>query len=319
MLKKVVVIPLLLLLYNGFGQDNLSIIKNYCLCTPRTFTEQSVNNKISFITDEGELRLITIEKIGNQWVKTLDKLIKEYYGYILEEEGHQYDSIIKINNKLYFYSVLVTNPGGTAYNGFTNIYFIFNNLESNDDVVVFNYERWYSSFTGEYILENEKNINDYIDFIKIANESIDYFFGVANEDIEDESNFDRKWTSLNKNIYRDLDDGYFNSYTINITEYKGVGLYETIKSYNVNTENEIITSKYKASAGFNCPTVVYNKNSDITSIVFIPEGWPNGGGWGFRSFYVKSLVGDVITIASSDYEYKINLKTKQLSWKYIAD
>lgn len=71
-----------------------------------------------------------------------------------------------------------------------------------------------------------------------------------------------------------------------------------------------MSSKYLALGGFASPIIVYNILSKKSQVVFIPEGWPNGAAWGLRSYYLKSINGDILIVESDENLLKIDLAKK---------
>ena len=80
---------------------------------------------------------------------------------------------------------------------------------------------------------------------------------------------------------------------------------------------EISTLNYKLITGFKSPAILYDKINDKSIIVYIPQGFPNGASWGWRSFYPINISDDILTIESDDEILEITLNKEIGNGKII--
>ena len=92
---------------------------------------------------------------------------------------------------------------------------------------------------------------------------------------------------------------------VNFGRYSGRSLYE--RYLDKNNSNEVKSSRYIALGGFISPIIIYDILNKESKVVFIPEGWPNGGAWGVRSYFVKAIKDNILEIESDENVIKINL------------
>lgn len=303
-----------------YSQNTKSIIQTYCKCEPLTYLDKIYKNKVFYIEaiknlDQDykvdKVKLNALEKLGNQWVSTNTYIVAEDIDYADINNQFEHNSIFSLNNDLYYYSIMNLANEGTFYNGFTKVVFVFYNIDKEEKPIIITYERWESEAFGEYTVnENKSNIAPFKEFITHTSKYIDHLFGKSNEDIDHEDNFNIKWGLLNKALFTNMRENDLNNFEFAFLEFNTENFYNNLKNEN---SMELENSNYKAMSGFSSPTIVYNKKENKSYVVFIPEGWPNGAGWGFRSFYIKNLQGDLLTIESDEYLVKINLKNKTLS------
>ena len=314
------------------AQDMLSVIKATCICNPIDYTKKVTNHKLVYITEKSEREYFTredgetssydvtaiavnvIEKIGNQWVELNGNVIDNSdWDYLSVEDKFNYNQIVKINNQTYFYSIINAGNNGTAYNGTFYTYFIFYNLDTDEKSIVLSYSRSSGDFIGSYSVKSVnknkslENLADYKSFLKITNHYIDFIFGPTIDDLNHRSNYQIKWEVLNQDIYEKGKGAI--DYDIHFVEFDSDG------TDIVNIDEPFENEQYKAASGFSAPVVVYDKIRKKEMIVFIPQAMGAGAGWGGRSFYIKSLQGDILTIESSDDGVvHIMLKDRKIRW-----
>ena len=314
------------------AQQSKSIVSMYCSCDPEIVSDLVDGNKIYYITNDTKsgfdvkLNYNLIEKISGQWTKKINQpftfsniekannlkyFISDFSGSSANEKFPQ-TKIVSINNQDYFYSTIQLYMQGTASNGINNFIFIFQDVNFKTKPIILSYERSNGEFAGNYKVES-KEVSKYSDFIDETNKFVTSVFSESNDDIDSQDNFHLKWNNLNDNIFERIsndDEAY-----VRFVNFNSNDLYEKIKNeYEVE---EIENNSYKLITGFITPTIVYDKNSDKSIVVFIPQGWPNGGAWGLRSFYPKNIVGDKIIIESDDEILTIDLKS-EISDGYLS-
>lgn len=304
---------------NLYSQNIQSIIKMSCRCEPLTYFEKVHHDKIFYIEVENpdafyDLKKVTfhiLEKIGNQWFKSNEHIVSEEYEFVHIEDQFKYENLVSINNNQYYYSILDFHKMGAAYNDFKTIAFIFYDINKEESPIILLYERLFGEFSGRYSINgSDINFSYYKEFIKHTNLYVEHLFGKNNYDIDHEDNFKIKWEMLNDKLYLSDYKYDLNDFKINFVEFNTINFYNNFKD---KSDSELENSKYKAIAGFCSPVFIYNKKENKSAVVFIPEGWPNGAGWGFRSFYLKSLQDELLTIESEDYIIRINLSKQTLS------
>jgi hypothetical protein len=79
-----------------------------------------------------------------------------------------------------------------------------------------------------------------------------------------------------------------------------------------NSPVEYSNYQYLAYSSFVSPIFAYSKEFNKSYVVFIPEGYPTGGAWGLRSFYITNLIGNVIYAKSEEFRIEIDLVNKKI-------
>ena len=305
-----------------YSQNTESIAKMHCKCDVVISSNILQDNKIVFIGNETEsffavnLTYNVIQKVNGQWIKKRKSKISFISNNLDESEKVNLDdfefaqqnekatsiSIIKINNNDFYYSIIDLGMSGTAHNGMNSFLFIFQDTDFVSKPIKIYYERWDREFSGDYKTETN-SIDEYYPFIEETNKFISEIFGISNDDLDSPENFHLKWNSNNGNIYENIENngiGYFK-----LIEFFGNDFYEKIKSeYDIH---EIVNNKYKMISGFKSPTVIYDQTKNKSIVIYIPQSWPNGGGWGFRSYWPKKIDGETFMIESEDEILKIKI------------
>ena len=314
------------------SQNAKSIVSMYCSCDPVTTSNVYDGNKIYYIKNDADnswevkLSYNVIEKRNGQWTR----ILKNFFDFSKLEQTNQIENFISdfagasadenfpiaekviVDNKEFFYSNIELYMQGTAYNGLNNYIFVFQDVNFEFKPIIISYMRVNGEFSGKFNFENSK-VNLYNNFINETNKFITSKFGESDDNIDSPKNYHLKWRNQNSNIFDNLEN---NDYAyINFVKFDGENFYQNIKSeYEVE---EVETNYYKIITGFVSPTIVYDKLSDKSLVVFIPNGWPNGAMWGYRSFYPKSLIGNSAVIESHDEILTIDLKN-EISDGYIS-
>lgn len=287
-----------------------SKIKIACQCKPIAYYPEIENEKLYFTKlVKGEysenLFLFVYEKIGNIWIQISEFKIDDETDFY---ELQPIETETVINQTKYFYSVYSLDNMGTAYYGRERYMFVFQEMTKSKNPIIIYFEKW-ASENGYYEVKGQKDIEPYKAFLKKCSEFVDKKFPAISEDIDIPENFSTKWEIENNSVYKSIVDQDINI-EINFVEFDGNSFYN---NYKHTTSEELKSTKYLVLGGFASPIIVYNIQSKKSQVVFIPEGWPNGGGWGVRSYYLKSINGDILTIASEDNYLKIDLAKKTLN------
>jgi hypothetical protein len=301
---------LLIIFQSSFGQNIESKIKILCGCKPISFYPV-IDKKLVFTKlNEGEyldnLYMYVYEKIGNRYT--------EAFNYLIDDETDRYDIVltknnIEIGNKEYFYSIYALLNTGTAYNGREKYMFVFKDLNNSNEPIIIYFEKWING-NGEYYVKGNKEISPYKLFLNKCSEFIDKEFPVKNDNIDDIDNFHLKWDIENSKLFNSINNEE-TDIQINFIKYKDKTLYDNY--IDENNLNEVKSSNYLALGGFTSPIVLYDILNKESKVIFIPEGWPNGGGWGFRSYHVKNIKDNILEIESDVHIIKINLDKSVLN------
>lgn len=293
------------------AQNIESKIKIACQCKPIAFYPKFENDKLYFTKlIDGEysenLFLFVYEKIGNKWIQSSKfKIDDETDVYKLEPS----ETEVLINQNKYFYSIYSLGNMGTAYNGREKYMFVFQDVNTPKNPIIIYFEKW-SQDNGDYNVKGQENIGNYKAFLNKCSEFVDKTFPSTGENIDSEENFSTKWNIENNSVYKSIENGDTNI-EVHFVEFGGNSFYNNHKiDYN---SKEMKSTKYLAIGGFASPIIVYNILKKKSQVVFIPEGWPNGAGWGSRSYYLKDINGDILTIESYDNYIKIDLANKMLN------
>lgn len=278
----------------------LNTIKTVSTKEPICYTTSNNGSMILYLISEQNdvgqsgISLNVLENIDRRWDRINEhKLFVENGSLSIVE-----DSIQKINigSDDYFFFVADEYFSGTANNGLTSNRFIFYNTEK-DSLIDISYSKWTGEATGQFKTKNGK-VNEYKDFLTYLSPFIEKKYGKQNLNIDDEENFHLKWISENSDIYNQTAN-YKSSGSwldIKIVTYKKDFFFSMMEELSYNLEIKH-SPKYLVSAGFCSPVLVYSKLKDEAYVLWIPEGWPNGGGWGLRSFRIDSIEEDIITIS----------------------
>lgn len=311
-MKATTILVTLLFSIISFGQTIESKIKAICQCQPLSFYPKIKNNKIFFtkiktdyLDDEPPFLYLSVhEKLGTHWIEeSMYKIDDESEFYSLEES----ENSILIDDSEFFYSIYSAANNGTAYNGRGKFIFIFQNTSQITEPVVVYFTKW-AGYQGEYTVKNKNNISSFKSYLQKCSEFVDKTYGAFDDDVNSQNNYHIKWRIENEGIFKSIEYEQSNI-SYKPTEFSGKNFY----TEQTNRSSQINNEKYFIDSGFGTPVIAYNIKKDISQVIFIPEGWPNGASWGTRSYYIKSVIGDIATAESDDYILKIDLSKNELS------
>lgn len=298
--------------------DTLSVVKSHCKCTPITYRYFSQANKIMYLKEmsgnnsgfEEKLSLVILENISGRW----EEINKQEIDPEFDISRVASDSIsdISILKDHYAYFIIENGYSGTAYHGLETFTFYFYDVYS-DEIISIKYQYVIGQAFGAYIPNNDKSIKEYKQFIPIMSKFIERRYGVQNTDINDPSNFNLKWESMNENIYDKLDNYINTDRYINIKFPKyDRSFYDNQLANDPNHPKEFNSDKYKVFAGYVSPIFLYSKSDNASYVLWIPNGWPSGGEWAFRSFYIEQISNDLIVASSEDIILEILFETNKV-------
>lgn len=316
----------------SYSQSSESIAKMFCKCDVINTSKLLPENKIVYIANEANsfsdinLTYNIIQKVNGQWLKkrkskmTFNSINNGEsestnlvdFSYALQDEIAKETSILKINNTDFFFSIINLGVAGTASNGMNAFLFIFQDVNFKNRPIQLYYEKWDGEFSGNYKTDFGL-VDDYKEFVSEANKFVTEKFGASNDDIDSYENFLMKWKESNNDIYDYLSDNNLTYFKPIV--YDGYQFYDKIQfEYEVK---EISTLNYKLITGFKSPAILYDKINDKSIIVYIPQGFPNGASWGWRSFYPINISDDILTIESDDEILEITLNKEIGNGKII--
>lgn len=107
-------------------------------------------------------------------------------------------------------------------------------------------------------------------------------------------NFQKVWLVKNQALYEQMDKkGSWNAIQFPVFS---KGLMDSLASDNIVQREELTVQ-----GGFANPVLAYSSKAEKTFVLWIPAGWPNGGGWGARSLYVEEVSpAGHITVSNRD-------------------
>jgi len=296
---------LLIIFQFSFAQNIESKIKVVCGCNPIAYYPVVGNKNLVFTkltTGEysDDLYLYVYDQVGNRYTQS--------NSYLIDDESDRYDvesvdNKIAIDNKDYFYSIYSLINAGTVYNGREKYMFVFKDVYSSSKPIIIYFEKWQND-NGRYYMKGNEDISPNKKFLKKCSEFIDRKFPSENDNIDDIDNFYLKWKLENSNVYTSISNEE-TDIQVNFDSYSGRSLYE--RYLDGNTSNEVKSSRYLALGGFISPIIIYDILNKESKVVFIPEGWPNGGAWGVRSYFVTTIKDNILEIESDETIIKINL------------
>lgn len=302
---------------NSFGQTNYkSIASVVCQCNQIAYTGN--DNTILYYKIEkrdeedyyNNINLNLISRIGGSWVHTKSIIIDSNYDYY--EIIDSTFQLVNINGLEYYYSIIECANGGTANNGFNTYQFVFYNIE-NDSLIILKHTRISGQPTGYYYTQDQTSLIKYKDFISISQKFIVKKFGIDNFDIDDEANFSTKWYLKNEDIFENLENYkkygiLLENYSINIIEYDNEFFNNILNKFKPQESDILNNSKYIAFSTFMSPVIIYSKERKKSYVVFVPDGYGEGGAWGMRSFKITDLNNDILTFKDSEFKLEIDLK-----------
>ena len=66
-----------------------------------------------------------------------------------------------------------------------------------------------------------------------------------------------------------------------------------------NHSSLINGAEYEAFAGFINPILAFSKTEQKSYVLWLPQAWPNGAGWGARSYKIDKIVDNIIVASCS--------------------
>lgn len=298
--------------------DTLSVVKSHCKCTPITYRYFSQANKIMYLKEMPEnnsgfsekLKLLVLEQIEDNWVEIFKfEIDPEFDLSRLASDSIANKNVTGIQ---YAYFVIMNAYSGVAFNGLQIHSFYFYNTKS-DEIITIRYEYVSGQAFGEYKPADNKPIKNYKQFIPVMSEFVEHYYGNQNTDIDDPSNFNLKWESLNENIYDQLDnyintDRYIN---IKFPKYDKI-FYDNQFANDPNHPKEFRSDKYKVFAGYVSPIFLFSKAENASYVLYIPQGWPTGSEWAYRSFNIEKISNDLIVASNEDIILEILFATGKI-------
>ncbi|HLS30128.1 MAG TPA: hypothetical protein VK021_04680 [Flavobacteriaceae bacterium] len=316
--------------------QSAEIIEEYCDCKGFYNFIEDEDCSITFIRQEGRndfgsrLFIETIvEGPNNTWEPVDRKEIvfdnistseeerardfQDYYDGIFSTESNQQMRKISLDGEQYYYAILELYKRGTAYGGSHRLLFVFYNLEREEDPQVIYFEKWDSTSKGEWRQMGNLSTKAFELFKKQASIYIDERF-YSDEDPYAWENYLKEWNELNPNLHDDLRED--RHYTANFLTFETEEFYNKMKEKFPYKEQE--NDAYRLfDAGFS-PIFGYNKNTDKSFIVFVPQAWPSGGAIGMREIVLRKLTDNKVIIGNprnndeDDDWTEVNLKTGKM-------
>jgi hypothetical protein len=263
---------------------------------------------------QSRLRITILENKGGWSIKNT---------FIIKNEGIEtYCSFDKgdfkiIDNQVFI--VFETSSAGTFFNGMQTYNFcLFNLFDNSHEILKYFYIS--GNFVGEYV-----NIED------VSEESQKIIYplavnflenkGIGKEDDIEENSFPHlKWIANNSTIYEDIKDNKDHYYDLRIgftpidkemipklSDYDG-----DLDAYTSNIST-LENNDYVIYGGFAASIIGINKAMNNSFVIFVPEGFPSGGGWGVRSFELLSLNENILIIQNYLYRLTIDLSNGYVS------
>ena len=153
-------------------------------------------------------------------------------------------------------------------------------------VSTYRYEKWLREATGELSAVRQGS-GDFTAFIRqsIAGASLNQ---------PEADTFQRPWLAANEALYELMEEtGIWHEIRFPVFS---KALLDSFPS-----DNMIKTADWIVQGGFASPVLAYSRKAEKTFVLWIPAGWPNGGGWGFRSLYVEDVSpAGQITVSNRD-------------------
>lgn len=253
-----------------------------------------------------QLRITILENKGG-WSIKKTLIIKN-------EETETHCSFHKEDFKVidnHIFIVFETTSAGTFFNGKQTYNFcLFNLFDNSYEILKYFYIS--GNFVGEYInVEEVSEETQKIVFPLAANflENI----GIGKENDIGENSFPHiQWIVNNPTIYKDIKENKNHYYDLKIlftpidkeiipklSDFDG-----DLDAYRSNIST-LETDNYIIYGGFAAPIIGVDKSTNNSFMIFVPEGYPSGGGWGVRSFKIESLNENILII--QDYLYRLTI------------
>lgn len=307
-----------------------AIVQNLCQCEPLAYSEVTTDNKIFFITKEtpeadleNELHFKVLQKQDQDWylkseipldlsgITLSDKDLKTGYKDYFDTAYSATDSTEMITGNIagndYSIAVLALGKMGTAYGGIHEFLFIYKAVDNNDVPLLYYYQG--IEYQREFTLRNSKRISNPQDpFYQFSKKFVaknlkpkEPTYGIDEQEVFN-------WRDKNKMLFKNLKEKQTSR--IHFVAHDSTVFYERFKSKFMSQEME--NERFKAYSGFKSPAFVYDKEKQKSLLVFIPEGWPNGGAWGVRSYNAIELKDNLLYLDSDDTLLIIDLEKQNI-------
>lgn len=322
--------PLFVLIVSTTYGQSKSLIKDFCTCTPLTYSNTQDSHQLYFIekVEDGQedtpfaLHLRKIEKRSHSWQLLSDEILdlstitlseedlqnnyENYFDYVFPAKERQME-FINLAQKDYLYTVLRLGKSGTAYNGLHEYLFVFQDRLADDPPLLYYYER--SEYENGFTLRSSDRTSNPKDpfYTFIVNFVQDHLRPKEPSYYIDETEI-FQWRDWNPRLFSNLQQS--KSSSIQFVTHDSITFYKEHKRHFGNPE--VQNEHYQAHSGFRSPVFVYDKKKDQSLLVFIPNGWPNGGAWGTRSYNVTQLKGNKLYLESENDLLIIDLAVQSI-------
>lgn len=318
---------LLLLISLKIQAQPLEIIENFCDCQPLLYSQILPNNQLLYIEkvpypkEEDrpfDLHLKTLQKKAEQWSLVSDKRLHIHHAALSKEEFHRgfedyIDNVeamehhqelqrFSFSSKDYVFGILALERIGTAYQGLHELVFLFQALDNKTDPLLYYYQRF--DYEESYILRNtDPNATAKDPFLTFCKAFIEKELTTKEPPLYIAEKEVFQWRKNNPKIFDNIQKKGASS--IVFSSYDSADFYNHHKAYFLSCEIE--NDQYKAYTDFKSPVFVYDKKGAKSLLVFLPDGWPNGGAWGIRSYRIATLKQSKLYLESPDTRYIIDL------------
>lgn len=293
--------------------NNIDIARTICKCEPAMTYELKNGAQLLYLSTEHDensrqyYQLNIIENIGQRWTKVVERNIIDNDVDRLNEILDT-PKIINVEGRNLLFIIIETGNTGTAFNGRSIEDFVFYDIEK-DTMDLLQYCQWNNSVLGDFKLNDKPITKNALKYIYWANIFLEKYYK-QNVDINSPQNIGIKWKSMNENVYEQI---------------KNINIWHKIESPKYNKdffEKHLLSAdrvdsvyeneEFKVFVGFKEPCYAYSKIKKESYIIWIPEGWPAGGGWGARSLKIKSLNREFLYFSDSENNYTFNLHTNEI-------
>lgn len=311
LMKRIFLIMVIIGFYQvGFSQSaEYNVARSNCKCSPILFRFLSPENKIVYLQkNKGDLKagqkltLSILDKTGSRWSFSHDIQIgsEDFCENLLDSF-----EVIELADQRYIYFVTDCNNNGAAYSGKLTLHFLFYDLQK-DSLFDLVYVKWAGEALGQFSVKNNADINSYKIFEEKANDYITKKYGSQNLNIDDPKNFVQKWQIDNEGIFEEIKANTDNHKSVKIV----CPAYDKSFFSRVEIQNysdTLNTKDYIFSAGFVSPVLIYSKQKEKTSVLWIPQGYPSGANWGRRSFKIEGFKGNMLVVSNEDLKLEIDI------------
>ncbi len=312
-----------------------AILQDFCHCDPIVHSDITKNNEIFFVREtrrsedsDKELYFNVLKKQKDHWYLKINEVLdlsnitlsdndlkngfKDYFEFVKPAKNHQKMQPINLQKQDYLFSVLKLGKTGTAYNGMHEYLFIFQNSEKEYSPHLYYYNR--SEYENGFTLRSATRKSDpqdpfyqfTLDFVKKNLQTKEPAYCIPEEEVF-------QWRAANPNLFSNLRKT--ESSKIEFVAHQSSQYYDQYKADFKDCEVE--NDRYKAYSGFKSPVFVYDKINNQSLLLFIPNGWPNGGAWGMRSYTVTQLKGHKLYLYSlgNQKSLVIDIREKTIQYK----